>query len=242
MDYTQDLIVDPIFDFVSFYDQQLLTDCEIQIPGPAGSDSVSVIRGHRAVLANGSRTFYNMFTAGMVEAETGVVKDLKNPQNLLPAVIRFLYSGKLRFTDDMVMSLLTISIHCQMDVLTGLLADYIAGPECSNPNSVLKFVNQCYTYELAEALEFLEPLIARVYFEIPMEVLTRALDVVTFAHVLNKVPGKLLDKVCAVNAFLGDWECNLEEKIALSRLFGVPDREVERELEKVKGRWWIPGR
>jgi hypothetical protein len=240
MEFEEEFIFLPKWDYQLFFTQNLLTDCEIRITLAAGSDEYEAIRAHRAILSNGSKTFYNIFTAGMVEQETGIVKELRNPMNLLPDVIGYLYSGQLPFTDDKVMSLLTISLALEVDSLTKLLAAYITGPDCANADSLLDFLSQCYANELPEGLEFLEPVVAANYARISMGNMTQALDVEVFAHVLKRVDMRLVDKVMEINAFLGDYQCNEKQRKALSELFVNCDANVKKVLAEKGKKWWIP--
>jgi hypothetical protein len=54
----------------------------------------TAIRAHRLVLANSSRFFPNIFSAGMQEAESGIV-DVVYPPEPFVKVLRWMYGGQL---------------------------------------------------------------------------------------------------------------------------------------------------
>ena len=250
MTVIQEVLVQPIWNYVRYFDEGVLTDCEIRVYETEGSDEYESIKAHKAILCNASDFFYNTFTSGMSEAETGIVETTKNPKGLLKSVIRFLYSGELTMGDDDVMPLLFIAKDYGITSLQMLIIDYITGKECANATAILDFVDQCFQYELVDELALLEPIIATHYNLFTIDNLSNLLDVKTYAHVLKSVKKPMLDKVKDIVVFLRDWKCDEEEKQALAEVFDIRDseesefirenaRKVREEL-KANGKDWLP--
>lgn len=250
MTVNQEVIVHPLWDYVRYFDEGILTDCEVRVYETEGSEEYESIFAHKAILCNGSDFFYNTFTSGMSEAETGIVNTSKNPKGLLKDVIRFLYSGELAMGDDDVMPLLFIAKDYGITSLQDLILDYVSGKECANATAILDFIDQCFQYELVDELAVLEPIIAANYNLFTIDNLSNLLDVKTYAHVLKRVEKPVLDKVKEVVAFLRDWQCDDDEKEALAEVFALDTsiggeyvRTVKRKLNaelKEYGQSWLP--
>jgi hypothetical protein len=237
-EFRQVLVLNPRFDFSRFFDDGLLTDCEIRVFENDGSSDYRVIRAHRAILSNSSQFFENIFTSGMMETQTGVLEIRGNYQHLLQ-VVRFLYSGTLQFVDNSVMQLFSLAEHYGIQSMRQMLTAYL---RAAPPELLLGFVAQCFDYELVEGLRFLEDFVARQYSNISMHNLSIALDVVTFTHVLGKLEGKTLaEKFTDLAQFLADWQCSPAEKAAIGALFKQADPELQQRIRE-HGRNWLPER
>jgi hypothetical protein len=232
-EFRQVLVLNPLFNFSYFFEKGLLTDCEIHVFEIEGSQDYQVIRAHRAILSNSSEFFENMFTSGMIEAKTGIL-EIRGIYQHLVQVVRYLYSGDLQFVNGSVMQLLSLATHYGIHSLRSLLSAYI---QQSSPEVLLGFIAQCFNYELADELRFLEDFVARHYSNISMHNLSTALDVVTFVHVLAKVEGRSLsEKFSDLIQFLGDWECSAQERAAIGALFKTADPTLQRTISAQRQR------
>ena len=239
MEYSQEVFFAPRFDFAEFLNTGFLTDCSIFL-GPEGTDAVE-IKAHVLVLANSSQYFHDMFTGEMKESNTHKVYVTHNPQNLLPRVIRYMYTGKIRFEFSETMSLYSIARFYKIQSLEEDIQAEIQNI-CTAEN-IFALVDQCFDEELISELKFLEPFIAKFFFALDMKVITDKLDVQTFAHslkhILNKfTPEKLLD---TISQFLGEgYEFEEEdEQNALLELLNTEDKKLA-SLIKSKKLYWIP--
>ena len=229
MEFRQELYLGPRFDYLEFFNNQFLTDCELRVRS-LESDGFDTIRAHRVILANSSDFFYNSFTSGMTEAETGIVEMTKNPMGLLPRVIQYLYSGNIEFDESEAMSLLFIAHDYGINSLTARLQAYIDSVE--SPDVILRFADQCFESEFVSELKDLVPAIARMYDKFAMSRLTTALDVPTFALVLASL--KNLDDSKKVNElleFIGKgYTCVDEDREAIGHLFAKSSSNIRQRL------------
>jgi hypothetical protein len=235
-EFREQLILNPRFDFLHFYEQNLFTDCEIHVYDSDQSSDRHIVRGHRVILANTSLYFENAFTSGMREAETGIVEARGVPFPHFAAVVRYLYSGNISFDDDSVVWLFYIARHFGIQSLHNLLFKCAAA---SPPEAILGYVAQCFNYELTEELRMLEPIIASHYTNMTMQNLTRALDVVTFLNVLALVDKTIAEKFDELEKFLGDWNCSPAERVAIAAAFGAAPPEIQARF-RTPGRDWLP--
>ena len=229
MQFRQELYLGPRFDFSEFFKSGYLTDCEIRVRS-LESDGFDKIRAHRAILANSSDFFYNSFTSGMTEAETGIVETTKNPMGLLSRVIEFIYSGNIEFDESEAMSLLFIAHDYGINALTARLQAYIDSVE--SPDVVLQFVDQCFEGEFVNELKDLVPVISRLYDKFGMSRLTTALDIPTFTLVLANLKdfddSKKADELIE---FVGKgYQCVDEDREAIGHLFARSSPEVKKKL------------
>jgi hypothetical protein len=237
MAYRRSLLVGPLFDFLRFYDEGLFTDCEIHVFEP-GSTTPTVIRAHRSVLANSSEFFDNIFTSDMQEAKTGIVSVPDVRYDLVLRVVRYLYSGRLDFSEDIVMPLFSIARDFGIQSLLTSLEAYINERP---PHGILDLLAQCWNHDLVDELRILVPVVAKAYTNISLQNLSSALDVVTFLEVLALLRGRTLKEQFAdLEVFLGDWTCSADEKRAISAFFKNAGPEVQA-LFRAKGKGWLPG-
>ena len=236
MDYTQDLYFAPFFDFSEFFKSGFLTDCEIHIHSSQDDASYTTVRAHRAVLANASDFFYNTFTSGMQEAETGVVDVHANPLDMLPAVINWMYDGRLDFAAEKAMAVLSIAHNYGITVLEREVVAYIK--RVANKETIPKLIQQCFDAGLSEELQALEPIIAEHIKELSIAQLSEALDVTTFAHVIGQCKMPNAERIAKIQEFLGDWNASPEEKAALGEC--LAKEPGLRALLQGKNYSWLP--
>lgn len=235
--YTQELFLAPLFKFGEFFESGLLADCEIHVHQSMDDPEYQIIRAHRLVLANSSDFFHNSFTSGMIETETGVVDVYTNPNNLFPVVVKWMYDGSLAFDPSQIMSLLSIAHNYgirKLDIeLNKVLEKNIT------PETILSYVQQCFDNELSDELKGLEPYLAKYLMDIPIGELSDALDVATFARVLEKSSLTNEQKVPLIREFLGDWDPSDEEKDAL---FGALKFDSQFRRLVTRDDKWLPMR
>ena len=232
MEFHRTVIIAPRLDFLRFFKEGLLTDCEIQIRSME-SDAVESIKAHRAVLANSSQFFYNTFTSGMIEAKTGIVEITNNPNGLLPRVIEFLYSGDIQIQEGQEMSLLSIGHNLGINSLVSAVMSYVNN--LSSTDKILNLIDQCFNMELINELPLLVPTIARHYSDFGITRLTQALDVQTFLQVLEKVPLTGETKANHLIEFVGDYKCEACEKEAIAKFFADLNDPAALALMRQKG-------
>jgi hypothetical protein len=237
MEFRQTLILNPRFDFLSFFEDQLFTDCEIHLYEHDWSTDFQVIKAHRAVLATSSAFFENVFTSGMQESRSGIV-DVRNA--LFPPllqVVRFLYCGTITFTDDTVMQIYSHARDFNISSLIELLDKYLS--DCTAA-LIRPYVAPGFDFELEKELHALVPFIAKKYTEISMANFSRALDVATFLKVQEQISGKSpLEKFNDFSAFMGQYAPGDEEKVAIGQAFKNAPPEVQAPIRKI-GYAWLP--
>lgn len=232
MDYYKDLNFNPKWDFSSLKDDNdFLSDCVLHIS--QGGDEEEKIPAHISILANSSEFFYNTFTSNMIEATTGKVTIKDNPMNLFPRVVNWFYTGQINFDSNEIMSLIFIARNYGIYLLEKTLL--IKLENLINQRTILDFVNQCFSQELPDELKMLEVHIAKYIDKVAMNNLSNALDVKTFAHALELTDFPNEKKVKLINEFLGDWECDEEEKSALSKCL-QHNKDLPR-LAKANKKW-----
>jgi hypothetical protein len=228
-EFRQILVLNPRFDFLRYYKNQLFTDCEIRVFESEISSEYRVIRAHRAILSNCSAFFENTFTSGMIEAKTGVLEVRGVPYPHLVQIIHYLYSGTIQFVDGAVMPLRDLALNYGIQGLHTMLTEYV---QKASSEMLLGFIAQCFDYELVDELRFLEDCVVQHYDSISIQNLSTALDVATFAHVLGKLQGKsLAAKFADLVQFLGSWTCSDEEKAAIAAAFARADPTLRAELQ-----------
>ena len=225
------------FKFGDFFESGILSDCEIHVHKSADDPEYEIIRAHRLVLANSSDFFHNSFTSGMIESETGVVDVYTNPDGLFPVVVKWMYDGKLAFDMSQIMSLWNIAHTYGIRKLDTELKNILE--KNLSADTILGYVQQCFDCELSDELKNLEPYLVQYLTTIPITDLSNALDVTTFAHVLQQSSLSNEQKVPLIREFLGDWDPSDEEKDALFgalRFDSMFRRLVTREDK------WLPMR
>jgi hypothetical protein len=239
MEFRQTLILNPRFNFLSFFDEALFTDCEIHVYEPGWSSDFRTIRSHRAILATSSAFFENAFTSGMQEARTGIVEVKDVSYNPMLQLVRFLYCGSLQFTDDIAMQIYALARDFSIPPLISLLEDYFE--KCST-TLILRYVAQCFDFELEKELRAIVPCIAKKYNEISIQNFSTALDVVTFLDVQRLVKGRTeVEKFEDFRRFMGAWKPSEEEKIAIGEAFKGAPPGVQAALRKIGGAWLPSG-
>jgi hypothetical protein len=217
-DYRQTLHVSVIAPFASLLDSAHLSDCEVRIFGPGPPSDAAVFRGHRVVLANSCEFFANLFLTDCLEFRTGVVELRATPAGPMLAILRWMYTGSLECAFDDFMPHLRLSRHLGV---RGLEAELAAALEAiASPATVLRLCNQCYERGLGqerELLQTLQPFLLRFLDAIPMAELTSALDVATFAGVLERSGLPNERRIAMIVAFLGDYAVQREDQAALER-------------------------
>lgn len=230
--------LDSSFDFSEMFADGFLTDCELHLPPCDKETGGNVIKAHRIVLANASEVFYNTFTSGMQESITGVVNIDRNPFNLFPRVVNWMYSGQIEFALTELMPLLSIARNYGICELEKKLFEALC--KSTNNKTIMFFIQQCFDHNLPDELLVLEPLIVNYLDDIPIKTLSDALDVVTFAHVLTGSTLSNDRKISMINDFLGDWDPSEEEKEALGSCLTI-DASLIQRLKKQQFRWLPDG-
>jgi hypothetical protein len=238
MQFKQTLVLNPRFDYLQFYEEGLFTDCEVQVWEHPDSPDKRTIRAHRAVLANGGEFFKHLVTGDMQEARTGVMEAKYFPFAPFESAVKFLYSGTIVFSDDAVMQIFHIARHYQIRSLLDLLVRYMKD---APPDVFLRFVDDCWSYELIDELILLEPVILHLYKNLTIERLSAALDVGTFCHVLKGLNKPMAEKFADLSKFLGNWECTKKDMADIGDVFRTAPVEVQRLFGRFRGKWLPAG-
>ena len=199
MDYKAELYYNPLFNYLDFFRNEELTDCEIVFPGT----NLPPIKAHAIVLANSSVWFRNLLRPGKTET----FDVYENPMNLMPKVIEFMYSGKLEYSNDQVMALLHIS---NTYIIPALQERMIAHLNSTvNHDNIYMFADKCYQFGLEKELtEVLVPLFISNFQLLSIQNLTKNLDVCTFCLVLKGLSDTMYNpekKIDLLDRFIGDW-------------------------------------
>ena len=225
------------FDYSDFLDSGFLSDCKLIIPN---GEEKTEIKAHIFILANSCQYFHDMFTGEMSEAQTHIVHITHNPQNLFPRVIKFLYNGKLEWKVDETISLLSIARFYKIDCLYKALDAKIN--EIMKPELVLPFVSSCYDNQFTNELNYMIPFISKYFDSFKISELSDALDVTTFAKVIDPIKGgfgtdKLID---IITEFVVDYE--FESKEEQSSLLALLPRAEKGLKQKIiaRGCPWAP--
>ena len=218
---------DLIFDFSEYLDNQILPDCKIIFPDQ------TVIQCHKLILSNSSDVFNNFFTAGTEEARTGEIRITYNPGNLLPSVIRFMYTSLIEITRDNIMPLLEISHFYGINILREYINDILK--KNISQDDLLHFVDVCYNMNLTNALLMLEPILAQNFKAIGIDNFSKKLDIETFCNVLKNALNSSIandndDVVQILNNFLNGAQPNPQERAVLDDL-------VRGRIGNVKPAW-----
>ena len=245
MDFSQEIVLAPLFDFLEFYDNQTLTDCIVYIG--EDKESSEAIHAHILVLANSSGFFYNVFTGDMEEAKTHEVHVQFNPKNLLPKIIRWMYNGKLTFETEEeekneIIPILAISNfynieklkkHCQ-----NRIEEYFSGDK--NPSLIFDFIDQCFEYELSHELKFLEGYMATNFEKLDINKISDSIDVQTFINIIKK-RAKMTnrEKIDSITKFIKDYDFTGKENEMndLCLLLDRSDKQLKEILNHEKPKW-----
>lgn len=230
MEYEGELYLNPLFDYSHFYQefiaengeksQGLFTDFVLTLPDN------SIINAHRIILANSSHIFKNVIIS--FNSTTFTIKD--NPMNLMRRVIEFMYTGRIEFQFNEVMSLLHLANSYEIESLKTRLKIYIQNN--IKVENLFDLADQCYSYLLAGELKELIPYFVRFFNMLSIQNLTEALDIVTFASVLSQLGPSISarDKIEKLDEFIGDWpHVDDEDRRACTGLFGPSDKNLLAE-------------
>lgn len=234
MQKQEEFFINSKFDFSGFLESGFLSDCELRIF--YSENEFTSIRAHRYVISNSSDFFFNTFTSEMQEDITGIVHLRKNPDNMLPKVIHWMYDGRIQFEWDDLVPLLEIaqyySIRKLYDDVMKLLDEKI------DEKNILVLVRKCYALQFDNILSnVLEDYLALFFRKIPISELSEELDVFEFANVIRKVNMELEEKVNCISIFIGDYQTNDQEKNSLKRLFDKNTIGLKKIVQKNNVDW-----
>lgn len=225
MEYEGELYLNPIFDYSHFYEefisengeksQGLFTDFVLTLPDK------TIINAHRIILANSSHIFKN----GIISFNSTTYTVTENPKNLMRKVIEFMYTGRIEFEFEDVMSLLHLANSYEIESLKTRLNIYIQNNITAE--KLLYLADQCYNYLLAGELKELVPYFVRFFNLLSIQNLTEVLDIVTFASVLSQLGSSITtqERIDMLDEFIGNWpDVDDEDRQACTALFGPQDR------------------
>ena len=206
---TLEFYAEPIFDYSRYLASGQLCDCTIRV----GDKEYAA---HRAVLANGSRHFLDVFTSGMKEDRNRTVAVKARYCRDFPKLLEFLYTGAISVNEEEFVPLLDMSRYYGVPALEELLQGML---ENMTRDQLVTFVKECYDKGHQHTLNMLVPWMQRFFGQISVAEFSDLLDIETFCDVLGGVPGKSADeRVAILNEFLGDAEPNENEKVALDKV------------------------
>lgn len=179
-----------------------------------------------------------------------MVRNIKNPENLLEKVVKFLYNGELDYKMEEIPALCEIAIDLTITVLQDELAKhiraYFAEKEC-----LKKLVDIRYQKEYRLTLEWLQTILTENFRFFTVAEWSALLDVSTFCGVLANVKDgdqllKPEDRLAIIKEFLGEYNFpdpkEMEnEKAALRDLFERDTRADVKwisTLHKDFPIWW----
>lgn len=238
---SRELFLNPLIDYTTFFEQQLFCDCELSVNVDNNDSNNNVtIYAHRLILANASDYFLNIFTGDAWEAKMGKATiHAPNPE-LFSKVISFMYNGKISFEENDIMQLYAIANEFSIPMLKEALTKHIKSKV--NSQFLLNLVDQCFQAQLLESLRFLEDDLATSFTQITTENFSKYLDVVTYAHILQKQT-QLTDvqKFVNLSAFIGNFQCDDVEKAACAEVFtNKADGHLRQKLKDDGIPHWLP--
>jgi hypothetical protein len=206
MEYSQTVFVSSLSNYEEFYQDTasdspgFLTDCFIHVLPAQGAPPSEILAAHRVILSNSSDFFYNIFTAGMRESETGVVEVVCKPPELFRSVVRWMYKGQFDFAPADLASLLQVAHRygiVQLErFLRGELNVFVSA------RTVLGFLDRCFEDQLPDAAAALEPFLVRFLRELDARELGRSCDVQTFVRVLGECAMGNEERVSLITDFV----------------------------------------
>ena len=231
--FSQAISIPSDWDYSSFFKNDFLADCTICL------SDVEKMKAHVFVLANGSGFFHDMFLGDMTEAKTHVVKITHNPLNLLPKVIEFLYTGKLEYSFNEVMALLSIARYYKIDQLEKELKTTIENR--IKAEDVFPLCDQCFELELTNELEFMAQFISKFFDTFNIEEISDRIDVNTFVLAVKPLKKKPQDLIQLVTKFLGSYNLSEvpSEQEAILSLFD-PTQSGLKDLFTKANVSWVP--
>ena len=232
---SQEIVISPIFDFSSYFKDSILTDCELLVHDSPNGPVTSNIRAHRLVLSSSSEFFYNAFTSGMKESVENRIDIFSNPLNQFPRVVQWMYNGTIDITEENFIPLLNIAHTYGIVQLESDLKSYLESR--LNVDILMKLVNRCYDLECQDQLQVLEPYMADLFNQIPIQMLSDALDVDTFISVITKAGLPVEDRIKKTTEFLGSYELTDEEKDHLFKIIGDLTPDVRQLVRQYKVTW-----
>jgi hypothetical protein len=224
MDYSQDLYASWLCNYEEFFEDGttplagFLADCRIHVVTASGTPPSDVIAGHRVILSNSSDFFYNTFTAGMRESETGIVEVICRPPSLFRSIVRWMYSAKLELNVGDIMNLIQVSHEYGILELEKFFVSEL--DTIITADNVLGFLDKCFEDQLPDAIRALEPFLANYLSEIDVKALGKVCDVTTFAKVLTKCRFGNQEKIALITQFVDadtEYELNSDDRMVLTQ-------------------------
>lgn len=199
-------------DYTDYLTHSQICDCKIET-----ADHERTYHAHRAVLANASDFFLNVFTSGMQEdtERTVVLNEKYSP--LFDSVFNFLYSGRIEVSPDELVSLLDYAHYFGIRSLTSTVLKVVE--ENLSKEWLLKFIDDCWIVESQAALDEFIPFIQQIFDEFEISELSSVLDVTTFCRVLSGISFESKEALTScIEEFLGDWETTENEQEVIEEL------------------------
>jgi hypothetical protein len=218
MEFHQDLYASWLCNYEDFYQNELLSDCKIHVVPSPGAPPSKEIPGHRVILSNSSDFFYNSFTAGMREAQTGIVEVNCRPPELFLSIVQWMYSGKLDFSENDIMNLIQVAHEYGILQLEKFLVQELE--RIVNPQNLLTFLDRCFEDQLPDAIGELEPFVVKFLNEIDAKELGRVCDVSTFVKVLGKCQLGNKERIELITQFVDadtGYELTSEDRMRLTQ-------------------------
>jgi hypothetical protein len=224
MEYSQDLYASWLCNYEEFYPDEksespgFLADCRIHVLASPSASPSDVIAGHRVILSNSSDFFYNTFTAGMREAETGIVEIVCKPPSLFRSIVHWMYSENLEFNPTDIVNLIQVTHEYGILQLETFLLNEL--DSIVTPQNLLSFLDRCFEDQLPDAVVSMEPFLVRFLNELDPKELGRVCDVPTFVRVLGKCQLGNKEKIGLISQFVDadtDYELTSEDRMGLTQ-------------------------
>lgn len=232
-------ISEPNFDFSDFYQDDFLSDCNIQLVDKDGN-IFSKIRAHRLVLANSSDYFNSSFTIQSKESLTSTVDvclSNEEERNLFPLIICWMYQGDIHISLETFMPLLYMARFFGIIKLEQEMKQYLK--ENISSEYILPLVNQCYAFGYTNELEFLDQYTIKHFSELDISALSDTYDVSVFCRIISKMNLDIENRINVINQFISSYEPSEDEKeILLNTL--MPINKQLKNLVKSYGVTWLP--
>jgi hypothetical protein len=160
-----------------------------------------------------SEFFENIFSISCTESSLGIVELRNFRVDVISKIIDWSYSGTFSFNQSEFMTFYYLSRHFGIWQLEKELRAELS--EIATKDNVLDFCTQCYENGYTEELKLLKQYLIKFIENLPLELVSQVLDVVTFAGVLQESEFTNGRKIEMINVFLGDWKTNQQEQEAL---------------------------
>jgi hypothetical protein len=224
MEYAQTVYASWLSNYEEFYQEPggespgFLTDCCIHVLPALGAPPSEIVPAHRVILSNSSDFFYNIFTAGMRESETGVVEVVCKPPALFRSIVRWMYTGTFEYAPCDIAGLLQVAHGYGIVQLERFLRAQLG--EFVTPATVIAFLDRCFEDQLPDAAAALEPFLARFLRELDARELGRSCDVQTFVRALAQCPMANKERVALITQFVDadtGYELTAEDRLRLTQ-------------------------